>query len=69
MSQDFQVVVQVDDAPAAGGDPATEEGVQLALALRTVLAAQRREQARVMDSLDYCLGTLSFLRNLPMAAE
>ena len=55
--------------PAAGGDPATEEGVQLALALRTVLAAQRREQARVMDSLDYCLGTLSFLRNLPMAAE
>lgn len=43
-------------------------GARLALALRAVLQEQRDEGARLMESLDYCLGTLSFLRHIPLSS-
>lgn len=45
-----------------------EAGAQLALALRDVLVEQRKEGARLIDELDYCLGTLSFLRHVPLTS-
>lgn len=45
-----------------------DPGAVLALALRAVLQAQRNEGARLVDSLDYCLGTLSFLRHVPLSS-
>lgn len=55
--------VQQYAADPSNGD---EEGAALGLALRTLLAEQQRESARVLQSLDYCMGTLSFLRNVPL---
>lgn len=49
--------------PDAGGDA---DGTQLALSLRNMLREQMREGDRVVQSLDYCMGTLSFLRNVPL---
>ncbi|WFD30083.1 rRNA-processing protein utp21 [Malassezia sp. CBS 17886] len=39
----------------------------LALAVRGMLAEQQRQGERVVDLLDYCLGTLSFLRDVPLS--
>lgn len=47
-----------------GGDP---DGISLALSLRHVLREQMNEGDRVLQSLDYCMGTLSFLRNVPLS--
>lgn len=47
---------------------ADADGKALAMALRDVLQEQRNEGARLVESLDYCLGTLSFLRNVPLSS-
>ena len=58
-------------AHGAHPDQVTDDdgaGAALALAMRDVLAEQRREGARVLDALDYCLGTLAFLRQVPLTS-
>lgn len=65
------LVCHTESLQAQGVHPDREEegpGTELALALRAVLAEQRKEGARVMESLDYCLGTLSFLRHVPLTS-
>lgn len=55
-----------ENLDAASSDD-EEPGIQLAMALRAVLVEQRKEGSRLMDELDYCLGTLSFLRHVPLS--
>ncbi|WFD33760.1 rRNA-processing protein utp21 [Malassezia cuniculi] len=51
--------------PDAGDNDS--DGTQLALSLRHMLREQVREGDRIIQSLDYCMGTLSFLRNVPLS--
>lgn len=44
-----------------------EQGQELAEALRAVMLEQHNEGNRVMELLSYCVGTLSFVRNLPLS--
>lgn len=61
------LVVHAESIQLHARDPAADEpGSALGAALRALLAEQRRESERVVQSLDYCLGTLSFLRNVPL---
>ncbi|EPQ28641.1 uncharacterized protein PFL1_03944 [Pseudozyma flocculosa PF-1] len=53
---------QDEDEDEGEGD----EGRELASALAECISANHRESKRVVDLLEHCLGTLSFLRNLPM---
>ena len=61
-------VLQAEGVHPEHAADADAEGQALALALREVLQEQRSEGARLVDSLDYCLGTLSFLRNVPLSS-
>lgn len=49
--------------PSSGGDG---EAAALGQALRALLAEQQRVSEHMVQSLDYCMGTLSFLRNVPL---
>lgn len=44
-----------------------EEGRELGQALKECIEEQRREGKRVMELLDYCTGSLSFVRNIPLS--
>lgn len=50
----------------ARADADDAEGAALGQALRTLLAEQQRVTEHMVDSLDYCMGTLSLLRNVPL---
>jgi U3 small nucleolar RNA-associated protein 21 len=43
-----------------------DEGETLAEALRLLLVEQHREGTRVMELLEYCMGSLAFVRDLPL---
>ncbi|KAL9936349.1 hypothetical protein V8E36_004417 [Tilletia maclaganii] len=48
-----------------GGD-GTKEGRELAEAVRALLVELHAESSRVMELLDYCLGSLSLIRDIPL---
>lgn len=43
-----------------------QEGKALAESLREVIVEQHLQSERLIEMLDYCLGTLAFTRNLPL---
>ncbi|PWN40613.1 WD40 repeat-like protein [Ceraceosorus guamensis] len=57
-----------DSAEAALDEPATnvEQGKALTEAVRRLLATQHAANQRVVQLLDYCLGSLSFVRDVPL---
>lgn len=44
-----------------------EEGRELGQALRELIVEQNKEGQRVMELLDYCTGSLAFVRNVPLS--
>lgn len=48
------------------GEVGDREGRLLAESLREVIVEQHHQSERLIEMLDYCLGTLAFTRNLPL---
>ncbi|PWN33653.1 Utp21-domain-containing protein [Meira miltonrushii] len=43
-----------------------DQGEQLGTAMKTLMAEQYREGNRLLDLVQYCMGTLSFVRDMPL---
>lgn len=59
-----QLVMEVDGS--SDDEAADFEGTAVAEALRQLMAEQYRESNRVLDLVQYCVGTLAFVRDMPL---
>lgn len=50
----------------ASHDAQDEDGVALAEALRSLMTEQHRESSRILDLTQYCMGSLAFIRDMPL---